>query len=330
MPKMQRMTIVEAINLAHFEEMRRDPRVIVLGQDVGVNGGVFRVTKGLIDEFGADRVVDTPLAEEAIVGAGFGLAVYGKRPVCEIQFDGFIPEAFDQIESHLRRIRGRTRGAHTCPMVLRAPCGGGIRALEHHNESIEMLYGHLPGLTVVIPSGPRNARALFKASVRSEDPVVFLEPKVIYRAIKEEVPIDQDEVMPLRKAHIVREGSQFTVVTYGAQVHLVKKVMEKGVQEQGWDPEIIDLLTINPFDYETVVTSVQKTGRCLIVHEAPRTGGLGAEIIARIVEFAFFSLAAPIERVTGWDTPYPFFAREDTYLPDAPQIQRAVEKILTA
>ena len=326
---MARMTMVEAINLAHFEEMRRDPRVIVLGEDVGVNGGVFRVTKGLINEFGADRVVDTPLAEEAIVGASFGLAVYGKRPVCEIQFDGFIPEAFDQIESHLRRIRTRSRGSHTCPMVLRAPCGGGIRALEHHCESMEMLYGHLPGLTVVIPSGPRNARALFKASVRSEDPVIFLEPKAVYRAVKEEVPVDQDEVMPLRKAHVVREGSQSTVVTYGAQVHLVKKVMEKGIQEQGWDPEIVDLLTINPFDYETVVASVQKTGRCLIVHEAPRTGGLGAEVIARIVEFAFFNLEAPIERVTGWDTPYPFFAREDTYLPDAPQIQRAVEKLLS-
>ena len=329
MSKMQRMTMVEAINLALREEMRRDKNVIILGQDVGVNGGVFRVTKGLIDEFGAERVVDTPLAEEGILGASFGLAVYGKRPVCEIQFSGFIFEGYDQIESHARRMRLRSRGSHTVPMVLRAPYGGGIRALEHHNESEEMSFIHYPGLVVVMPSGPRRARGLLKASIRSNDPVIFLEPKAVYRSIREDIPLDEDDVFPLGKAEVVREGSQFTLIAYGAMMKTVKEAMEKGIQEKGWDPEIIDLQTVQPFDYETIIESVKKTGRVVIVHEAPRTGGLAAEIIARINEFSFLSLQAPIERVTGWDTPYPFFARENTYLPDEPRITRSVEKLLS-
>ncbi|MBI2027933.1 MAG: alpha-ketoacid dehydrogenase subunit beta [Deltaproteobacteria bacterium] len=324
----KRLTMVESLNLALFEEMRRDPNVLVLGEDVGVNGGVFRVTKDLIKEFGADRSVDTPLAEEAIIGASFGLAVYGKRPVCEIQFDGFIFEGFDQIESHMRRIRMRSRGSFTCPMVLRAPCGGGIRALEHHNESAEMLYCHIPGVVVVMPSGPRNARALLKASIRSNDPVIFFEPKAIYRSIREDIPVDHDEVAPLGKAHIARPGSQFTVITYGPMLKVTMDALKKRIEEKNWDPEVIDLLTLSPLDNETILESVKKTGRVVIVHEAPRTGGIAAEIIARINEFAFFNLQAPIERVTGWDTPYPFFARELTYIPDAPRIMNAIENVL--
>lgn len=328
MAETKRLTMVEALNLALFEEMERDKNVLVLGEDVGVDGGVFRVTKGLVEKYGEERVVDTPLAEEGIMGAAVGLALYGKRPVCEIQFSGFIFEGYEQLESHARRLRLRTHGALECPMVLRAPCAGGIRALEHHNESAEMIYGHMPGLVVVMPSGPRNARGLLKAAIRSNDPVVFLEPKSVYRSIREDVPL-HDDVYPLGKADVLREGSQFTVVTYGAQVKLVKEVMKKGIEEQGWDPEIIDLQTIMPFDYETVVQSVQKTGRCLIVHEAPRSGGLGAEIVARLIEFSFLYLEAPIERVTGWDTPFPFYAREDTYLPDAQRITSAVHNILS-
>jgi len=324
----KRLNIVEAINLALREEMKRDESVIILGQDVGVDGGVFRVTKDLIKEFGEERVVDTPLAESAIIASSFGLAVYGKRPVCELQFSGFVYEGFHQIESHIARIRSRTQGSLTAPMVLRAPYSGGIKAFEHHSESKEMYYTHTPGLVVIIPSGPKNARSLMKAAIRSNDPVIFLEPKAIYRAFREEVNLDEDEVSELGKAQVVREGSQVTVVAYGSMLYQTKKAVKKCVDENGWDVELIDLLTISPMDYETVIESVKKTGRCVIVHEAQRTGGLAAELMARISEFAFLSLQAPVERVTGWDTHVPYFARENAYLPDPLAIEKGIEKVL--
>src|SRR3989338_3342168 len=325
--KTERLTMVEAINLGLREEMKRDPNVIILGEDVGVDGGVFRVTKGLLSEFGAERVVDTPLAESGIVGASIGLAIYGKRPVCEIQFSGFMYQAYHQLQSHAARMRLRTWGAQTVPMVLRSPYGAGIRALEHHSESTEMIYTHIPGLVVVIPSGPRKARSLIKASIRSNDPVIFLEPSSIYRAFREDIPTEE-ELYPIGKAEIVRSGSQITIVSYGAMLYQTKKVIEKGVREKGWDPEVIDLLTISPMDTETVIESVKKTKRCVIIHEAHRTCGVAAELIARINEFAFLSLEAPVERVTGWDTPVPFYARENAFLPDAISIERAIEKII--
>ncbi len=328
MPKTERLTMVEALNLGLREEMKRDPNVIILGEDVGVDGGVFRVTKGLSQEFGAERVVDTPLAESAIVGASIGLAIYGKRPVCEIQFSGFIYQAYHQLQAHAARMRSRTWGAQTVPMVLRSPYSAGIRALEHHSESTEMIYAHIPGLMVVIPSGPRKARSLIKASIRSNDPVIFLEPSSIYRAFREDIPIEEEDIFPISRAEIVRSGSQFTLITYGAMLQTVKKTIAGGIAQKGWDPEVIDLLTISPMDTETIIESVKKTGRVVIVHEAHRTGGLAAEISARIQEFAFLSLQAPIERVTGWDTPVPFFARENAYLPDTNLIERAIEKVL--
>lgn len=328
MSKVERLNVVEAINLALREEMRRDKNILILGEDVGVNGGVFRVTKGLLEEFGEERVFDTPLAESAIVGASIGLALYGKKPVCEIQFSGFMYLAYNQLISHAARMRSRTYGAYSVPLLLRSPYGAGIKALEHHSESTEMIYTHIPGLTVVIPSGPRKARSLMKAAIRSNDPIIFLEPSTIYRAFREEVPVDKEDLFPLGKAEVIRKGSQFTIISYGAMMHQTKKIIEKGIQEKGWDPDIIDLLTISPMDYETVIESVKKTGRAVIVHEAHRTGGLASELIARINEFAFLSLEAPPERVTGWDTPVPFFSRENVFLPDAHRIEKAIEKIL--
>lgn len=323
--------MVEAINLGLEEEMTRDPNVLILGQDVGVDGGVFRVTKDLIKKFGEDRVVDTPLAEAGILGSSVGLAIYGKRPVAEIQFSGFAYLAYEQLKSHAARIRLRTWGAQQVPMVVRMPYGGGIKALEHHSESMEMIYTHAPGLQVVIPSGPITARSLIKQAIRSNDPVVFMEPKAIYRAFRENVPTEaEDEMNPVKlgKARVVRKGSQMTVIAYGAMLFRTQKVIEKMVTEKGMDPEVIDLLTISPLDTETILESVKKTGRVVIIHEAPRTGGLAAEIIARINESALPYLKAPVQRVTGWDTPFPYFAREEVYLPDAHRIQKALEDVL--
>ncbi len=323
----ERLTLVEAINLGLKEEMRRDKDVIILGEDVGVDGGVFRVTKGLIEEFGEERVVDTPLAEQGIVGASVGLAIYGKRPVCEIQFVGFLYLAYDHLKSHASAMRLRSRGSFKVPMVLRAPYGGGIRALEHHSESMEMIYAHCPGLTVVIPSGPRKARALIKSAIRSNDPVLFFEPEAIYRAFREEVPLEE-ETFPIGKAEIVRPGRDLTIISYGSMLNRTKKVVEKIVSEKGYDPEVIDLITISPMDTQTIIESVKKTGRVVIVHEAPRSGGIAAEIIARINEFALEYLKVPVQRVTGWDTPFPFFAREEVYLPDPQRIEGAIDKVM--
>lgn len=327
MEKTERLTLVEAIHLGLKEEMDRDKNVIILGEDVGVDGGVFRVTKGLLQEFGAERVVDTPLAEQGIVGSSIGLAIYGKRPVCEIQFVGFLYLAYDHLKSHASAMRLRSRGSFKIPMVVRAPYGGGIRALEHHSESMEMIYVHCPGLTVVIPSGPRKARALIKSAIRSNDPVLFFEPEAIYRAFREEVPIEE-ELFPIGKAEVVRPGKDFTIISYGSMLYRTQKVIEKVVKEKGYDPEVIDLITISPMDYETIIESVKKTGRVIIVHEAPRTGGVAAEIIARINEFALEYLKTPVLRVTGWDTPFPSFAREEVYLPDTHRIEKAIHKVM--
>jgi len=326
---MAKMTMVQALNLALHQEMKRDEDVVVLGEDVGVDGGVFRVTEGLLDEFGERRVMDTPLAESAIVGASLGMAIYGLRPVCEIQFSGFSYLGFHQLESHTARMRWRSRGAYSAPLVLRTPYGGGVRALEHHSESREAYYAHTPGLAMVIPSGPRNARALLVSAIRHPDPVIFYEPKAIYRAFREEVP-EEEETLPLGKAQIVREGGDLTMISYGAMLRPTLEAAETLAEEDGVETEVIDLRTISPLDHETFAQSVRKTGRAVIVNEAPRSFGPAAEIVARLVERSFWYLEAPIRRVTGYDIVIPYFAYEKTYLPDAWRIVRAARETLDA
>ncbi|MBI1973124.1 alpha-ketoacid dehydrogenase subunit beta [Candidatus Woesearchaeota archaeon] len=322
---MPTLNIVEAINLALHQEMARDKRVIVLGEDVGHEGGVFRVTTGLQKKFGEKRVMDTPLAESGIVGTSFGMAVYGLRPVAEIQFDGFVYPAFDQIISHVARIRNRSRGRFTCPLVIRAPFCGGIRALEHHSESMEALYAHIPGMKVVIPATPYDAKGLLISAIRDPDPVIFFEPKRLYRAIKEDVP-EKEYTIPIGKAKIVQEGNDITLIAWGAMVRECQRAAEQ--MQNKASCEIIDLRTMSPMDTETIVTSVQKTGHCVIVHEAPRSGGLGGEIIARINEKAILNLKAPIERVTGFDTTFPYYQNENNYLPNSSRIIQAIDKVM--
>jgi len=323
---MPKLNMVEAINLALREELERDSRVVILGEDVGKEGGVFRVTDGLQQKFGGDRVVDTPLAELGIVAVAFGMAVYGIRPIAEIQFEGFLYPCLDQINNHLGRIRNRSRGRFTCPLVIRVPYGGGIHAPEHHSDSPEAILAHIPGIKVVIPATPYEAKGLLLSSVRDPDPVVFMEPKRIYRAIREEVP-EGDYAIPLGKAKLVQEGKDVTVVAWGA---MVREALNAAEQLKGdkIDLEIIDLRTISPIDAETVITSIRKTGRGVIVHEAPKTCGLGAEIIALINEKAFLSLQAPIERVTGFDIPVPLMKTEHYYLPNPKRIVMAVKKVM--
>jgi pyruvate dehydrogenase E1 component beta subunit len=325
---MTKMTMVQALNLALRQEMERDDSVVVLGEDVGVDGGVFRVTDDLYDEFGTDRVLDTPLAESAIVGMSVGMAVYGLKPVAEIQFSGFIYEGFHQLESHAARLRNRSQGRFHVPLVLRAPYAGGVRALEHHSESREVYFAHTPGLKMVIPSGPRNARALLVAAIRDPDPVVFFEAKSIYRAFREEVP-EEPEVMELGKSQIVREGKDLTMISYGAMMRPTMAAAERLEKEDGVQAEVIDLLTISPLDHSLFAESVRKTGRAVIVHEAHRSFGPGAEIIARIMEKSFWYLEAPIQRVTGYDVIFPLFAREQHYLPDADRIVNAAREALS-
>lgn len=325
---MAKMTMVQALNMALRQEMEKDDRVIVLGEDVGVDGGVFRVTDGLIDQFGEQRSLDTPLAESAIVGMSVGMAVYGLRPVCEIQFSGFTYENFHQIESHASRLRWRSRGRIQVPMVLRTPYGGGVRALEHHSESREAYYAHMPGLKMVIPSGPRNARALLVSAIRDPDPVIFYESKALYRAFREEVP-EEEETMPLGKSLMVREGKDLTMIAYGAMMRPTLEAALELKEKDGVEAEVIDLLTISPLDDEIFVQSVQKTGRAMVIHEAPRSFGPGAEIISRIMEKAFFYLEAPISRVTGFDVIIPFFSREKAYIPGVQRILRAARNMLS-
>ncbi len=322
---MAKLNMVEAINLALAEEMARDASIIVLGEDVGQLGGVFRVTDGLWQQFGPERVIDTPLAESGIVGVSLGLAVGGFKPVAEIQFDGFLPPALDQLMSHISRYRTRSRGLFTQPLVIRFPYGGGIHAPEHHSESPEAILAHTPGLKVVIPATPADAKGLLVAALRDPDPVVFMEPKRLYRAIREEVPAGE-YLVPLGQAKIVRPGEQVTVIAWGAMVREALRAADQ-LAPEGISAEVIDVRSISPLDDDTLMASVQKTGRVVIVHEAPRTCGLAAEIMARINERAFLSLAAPPERVTGYDTVVPLLKLEDHYLPDAGRISRAIRKV---
>ncbi|SFS96315.1 alpha-ketoacid dehydrogenase subunit beta [Halostagnicola kamekurae] len=317
-------TIIEAINDALHEEMTTDEKTVVFGQDVAESGGVFRATEGLLEEFGADRVLDTPLSEIAIVGAATGLATHGYRPIAEIQFSGFLPPAFDQLVTNASRIRWRTRGELTAPMVVRTPYGAGVRALEHHSESLEGAYGHIPGLKLAIPSTPHDAKGMLISAIRDPDPVLFMEPKHVYRSIREEVP-EGSYTEPLGEAAVRREGEDLTVISWGAMMH---NTLEAVDELEGVDADVIDLRTISPFDKETVLESVEKTGRCVVVHEAAKTGGFGAEIIATINDEALMYLEAPVNRVTGFDVPVPLLSMEDYYIPHPPRIAAAIEETL--
>lgn len=326
---MPKMTMVQAINHAMKEEMARDDAVVVLGEDVAVNGGVFRVTEGLLDAYGAERVIDTPLAESSIVGMAIGMAIYGLHPIAEIQFSGFSYLAFQQLESHAARMRWRSQGHYHVPMVLRTPYSGGVRALEHHSESREAYYAHTPGLKIVIPSGPRTARALLLSAIRDPDPVIFYEAKSIYRAFREEVP-EEEEMLPIGQARVVREGGDLTIIAYGAMMRPVLEAAEELRQADGVECDVIDLLTIAPLDHATFAESVRKTGRAVVVHEAPRSFGPGAEIVSRLMEKAFWYLEAPIRRVTGFDIVIPLLAYEKAYLPGKERILRAARETLNA
>ncbi len=324
---MAKLTMIQALNLALRQEMARDDSVIVLGEDVGVDGGVFRATDGLINQFGEERVLDTPLAESGIAGMSIGMALYGLRPVCEIQFSGFSYQTFHQIENHAARFRWRSQGRYHIPMVLRTPYGGGVRALEHHSESREAYWAHTPGLKMVIPSGPRNARALLISAIRDPDPVIFYESKALYRSFREEVP-EEEETLPIGSSSVVREGRDLTLISYGAMMRPTLEAASMLKEKDGVDAEVIDLLTVSPLDDELFVQSVIKTGRAVVIHEAPRSFGPGAEIVSRIMEKAFYYLEAPIERVTGYDVIIPMFSRENAYIPDAQRILRGARKVL--
>lgn len=318
---MPQLNMVQAISLALREEMARDNRLVVLGEDVGRDGGVFRVTEGLFEQFGGERVMDTPLSESAIAGAAIGMAVCGMRPVAEIQFMGFIYAAFDQLVAHAARIRTRSRGRFTCPLVIRTPYGGGIKAPELHEESTEALFCHVPGLKVVVPSGPYSAKGLLLAAIRDPDPVLFLEPTRLYRLVKEEVP-EGDYTLPLGTARIVRQGGAVTVVAWGSMLQRTIQAVE------GYDAEVIDPMTLAPFDWETLLASVRKTGRLVIVHEAPLTCGLGAEIAATVAEEAILHLRGPVVRVAAPDVAVPLARLMDRYLPSPERIRAAVEEVL--
>ena len=325
---MAKLNMVKALNQALFQEMERDADVLVLGEDVGVDGGVFRVTDDLQRTYGSQRVIDSPLAEAAIIGTAVGMALYGLKPVCEIQFSGFAFQCFHQIENHCARYRMRSQGRFHVPMVIRMPYGGGVRALEHHSESEEQFYAHIPGLKMVIPSGPRNARALLAAAIRDPDPVIFFEAKSLYHAAKEEVP-DESEVIAIGRAQVAREGDALTLIAYGAMLRVALEAADVLRDEDGVAVEVIDLLTVSPLDRETLVASVKKTGRAVVVHEAPRSFGPGAEIATSIMEEAFLSLEAPIRRVTAYDVPFVGFAREKANVPDVPRVVSAVRETLT-
>jgi len=317
---MAELTLVQAINQALAQEMERDERVVVLGEDVGRNGGVFRVTEGLQERFGEDRVVDTPLAESGIIGSAIGLAMNGMIPIPEIQFEGFLGPAYDQLVNHAARYRTRTRGAVTIPMTVRVPVGGGIHAPELHSDSPEAVYAHHPGLKVVMPASPHDAKGLLLSAIRDPDPVVFFEPKRIYRAFREEVP-EEPYTIPIGKAKVVEEGSDLTIVSWGAMVVQCLEAMDQLPEDLS--VELIDLRSIYPYDLETIAQSVRKTGRCVVVHEAPKTCGFGAEIAAAIQEECFLHLEAPVQRVTGFDTVMPYYKLELEYLPDAKRIAEA-------
>ncbi|HEY5604818.1 MAG TPA: alpha-ketoacid dehydrogenase subunit beta [Gammaproteobacteria bacterium] len=323
---MAEVALVEAVNLALARALQDDERVVVLGEDVGINGGVFRATVGLQERFGEHRVLDTPLAETLIAGMAVGMAAEGLRPVFEIQFMGFIYSVIDQMISHAGRLRNRTRGRLTCPLVLRAPYGGGIHAPEHHSESTEAIFAHMPGIRVVIPSSPSRAYGLLLAAIKDPDPVVFLEPKRVYRLLKQDVE-DNGEALPLDVCFTLREGADITLVTWGAMVHEVMQVAQQ-LEQEGVSAEVIDVATIKPLDMDTILKSVEKTGRCVIVHEAARHCGVGAEIAAQLAEQGLLFLMAPVQRVTGYDTVMPLYRLELEYMPSTARIMKAVKQTL--
>lgn len=324
---MPKMNMVQALNLALDQEMAKDDSVVVLGEDVGPDGGVFRVTDGLYDKYGEDRVIDTPLAESTIYGSAIGMALAGLKPIAEMQFSGFAYFMLAQLEGHASRFRSRTQGQWTVPVVVRMPYGGAVRALEHHSESREATFAHFPGVKVVIPSTPRNARALLTASIRDPDPVVFMEPKRSYRAFREEVP-EEEEILEIGRAQVFQEGSDLTVVTWGAMMRPTLRAVEEVRERRGVSIELIDLLTIAPMDGNTIIKSVQKTGRCVVVQEAPKSLGAASEIIARINDKALLSLEAPVKRVTHYDVVTPYFGRELMFIPDVERISRGIEETL--
>jgi len=317
---MPKLNMVQAINLALREEMQKDKDVIILGEDVGRDGGVFRVTEGLLEQFGPERVVDTPLAESAIVGAAIGMASYGLKPVAEIQFLGFIYPAMDQISNHSSRLRSRSRGRYACPLVIRAPYGAGIKAPEHHSESCEALFCHMPGIKVVMPSSPYHAKGLLISAIRDPDPVLFLESTRLYRLLKEDVP-EGEYTVPLEKARVVQEGKDVTVISWGFMLHRSLQAVE------GFDAEVIDLMTLNPLDEETIYGSVKKTGRVVIVNEAPKTGSFASELSASIAEDVMLFLKSPVMRVSAYDTVLPLPKLEDYYMPSVEKIRRAIADV---
>ncbi|MFP5403050.1 MAG: alpha-ketoacid dehydrogenase subunit beta [Gammaproteobacteria bacterium] len=325
---MAEITLVEAVNLALAHEMARDPAVVLLGEDIGNNGGVFRATVGLQQRFGAERVIDTPLAESAIAGTAIGMAAMGLRPVAEIQFSGFLYPALDQLINHAGRLRNRSRGRLACPLVLRTPCGGGIHAPEHHSESPEAILAHTPGLRVVMPSSPARAYGLLLAAIRDPDPVMFLEPTRLYRLFRQPVE-DDGEALPLDVCYTLRSGSDLTLVSWGAMLHETQAAADV-LAAEGVSAEVIDLATLKPLDMDTILESVAHTGRCVIVHEAARTAGLGAEIAASLAEEGLYSLLAPVQRVTGYDTVMPLSRLEYQYLPSVERIVAAARKTLEA
>lgn len=320
------LTIADALNQALHQEMERDPRMLVMGEDVGLNGGVFRITDGLFKKFGPDRCIDTPLAEATIIGSAIGLAMSGLRPIIEIQFDGFVYPSLDQLINHASRMRTRTRGKLTCPLVVRFPYGGGVRALEHHSESMETLYIHTPGLKVVCPSTPYDAKGLLISAIRDPDPVIFMEPKKLYRSLKEEVPEELYEI-PLGEARVMIEGTDVTVIGWGAMIPVILKT-HAALSKENISIEVIDLRTLSPLDTETILNSVKKTGRCVIIQEAPRTLGLASEISAQTMENAMQFLKSPVLRVTGFDVIPPLLKTEDYNIPDEKRLANAIKKAL--
>ncbi|UDM52551.1 alpha-ketoacid dehydrogenase subunit beta [Cupriavidus sp. MP-37] len=325
---MAEINLVEAVNLALAHALEHDPDVLLLGEDIGVNGGVFRATVGLQSRFGAARVMDTPLAEGGIVGAAIGMAAMGLKPVAEIQFTGFIYPAVDHIINHAGRMRHRTRGRLTCPLVVRSPCGAGIHAPEHHSESPEAMFAHMPGIRVVVPSSPARAYGLLLAAIADPDPVIFLEPTRLYRLFRQEVA-DDGAALPLDTCFTLREGSDITLVSWGAMVQETLAAAD-ALAAEGVTATVIDVATLKPLDMQTILDAVTRTGRCVIVHEAPRTAGFGAEIAAQLADAGLYSLAAPVQRVTGFDTVVPLARLEYTYLPGVARIVDAARKALAA
>lgn len=324
---MAKLTMVEAINLALKQEMEKDPRTLLLGEDVGKNGGVFRVTQGLFERFGETRVIDTPLSESAIVGAAIGMAVYGLRPIAEIQFEGFTYASMEQLADHAGRIRTRSRGRYHCPLVVRFPYGGGIRAPEHHSDSNEAYFVHTPGIKVVVPSTPYEAKGLLIAAIRDPDPVIFMEPKKVYRSLREEVP-EEEYLIPLGESRVVVEGTDVTLIAWGAMLQPTLQAAAL-MEKEGIVAEVLDLRTLSPLDTDTIIESVKKTHRAVVVHEAPASCGVGAEIIARLNEKALLHLEAPVERVTGFDTVMPLPKLEQHYLPNAERVVNAINRVVS-